>query len=113
MTTDSTSWTRLTSSCYEHGGAAYLVARVISITLVGVPLLFFEISIGQLSGMGPFRFFGTTNLKSMFAGVGVLLIFSSVYKAIGDTALAMWPLSSSIGLLLGDSTAEGRIFKLV
>lgn len=106
-TIDSASWTRLTWSCLEHGGAAYLVARVISIVLVGVPLLFFEISIGQLSAMGPFKFFGTTNLKSVFSGVGVLLIFSSVYKAIGDTALAMWPISNSLILILGEHT-EGR-----
>lgn len=100
---DSASWTRLTSSCIEHGGAAYLVARVISIMIVGVPLLFFEISIGQLSGMGPLKFFGTTNLRPVFSGVGFFLMLTSVYKAIGDTASGMWPVSSSLTLLLGDA----------
>ncbi|XP_057367538.1 sodium- and chloride-dependent glycine transporter 1-like [Daphnia carinata] len=99
---DSASWTRLTSSCIEHGGAAYLVARVISIMIVGVPLLFFEISIGQLSGMGPLKFFGTTNLRPVFSGVGFFLMLTSVYKAIGDTASGMWPISKTITLMLGD-----------
>lgn len=106
MVTDSASWTRLTVSCIEHGGAAYLVARVISILLVGVPMLFFEISIGQISGMGPMKFFGTTNLRPIFSGVGFFLIISSVYKAVRETASGMWPISKALSLLL-DDVAQG------
>ena len=70
--------------------------------MVGVPLLFFEISIGQLSGMGPLKFFGSTNLRPVFSGVGFFLMISSVYKAIGDTASGMWPITSTLTILLGD-----------
>lgn len=99
---DSASWTRLTSSCIQHGGAAYLLARMISIVFVGLPLLFFEISIGQLSGMGPLKFFGINNLRPVFSGIGFFLMCSSVYKAISATASGMWPISKTIILMLGD-----------
>lgn len=77
---------------------------MISIMLVGVPLLFFEISIGQLSGMGPLKFFGTTNLRPVFSGVGFFIMVSSVYKAISDTASGMWPISNTLALMLDDDT---------
>lgn len=110
MKTDSASWTRLTVSCIEHGGGAYLVARVISILLVGVPLLFFEISIGQMSGMGPLKFFGNQNLRPVFSGVGFFLMISSVYKAVSDTASGMWPISNTLSLLLS-GVAQGLLWK--
>lgn len=76
---------------------------MISIVIVGVPLLFFEISIGQLSGMGPLKFFGTNNLRPIFHGVGFFLMFSSVYKAMSATAAGMWPISNTITLMMGDA----------
>ncbi|EFX87951.1 hypothetical protein DAPPUDRAFT_311404 [Daphnia pulex] len=60
-------------------------------------------SIGQLSGMGPLKFFGTNNLRPVFSGVGFFLMISSVYKAMSVTAAGMWPISNSITLMLGDA----------
>ena len=103
---DSASWIHLISSCAIHGGAAYLVARIISILLIGVPMLFFELSLGQMSGMGPIKLFG--NLRPVFTGVGIFLMISSVYKSIYNTALALWPLSKVMQVLLVDLDIESK-----
>lgn len=93
----------------DYGGAAYLVARLVCVALIGVPLLLFEMGIGLQSRMGPLRFFSHRNLRPVFAGVGLFLMVSSVYKAIADSATTMWPVSNTLLLLLGDSI-EGISF---
>ena len=76
---------------------------------MGAPLLFFEISIGQLSGFGPWKFFGSQNLRAIFAGVGVFLLINSVYKVVKESATSLWPVSSTITYFLDDETMEGEI----
>ena len=84
-----------------------MVARIVSIVLVGVPLLIFEIGIGQLSGISPLKFFGNNHsLRPIFCGVGIFLMISSVYKAIGDSASSTWAVSAALTLIVGD-TVEG------
>ena len=108
---DSASWIRLITSLVDHGGAAYLVARIISILLVGMPLLFFETAIGQLSGMGPFTFF--RSLRPVFTGIGIFLMISSVYKSVSNAALSLWPLSKIVLLVIGDNFDSKSCFFLV
>lgn len=98
----------MANSCAGHGGAAYLVARGVCIFFVGAPLLFFEISIGQLSGFGPWKFFGSQNLRAIFSGVGVFLLINSVYKVVKESATSLWPVSSTITYFLDDETMEGE-----
>lgn len=95
----------------EYGGAAYLVARLVSIVLIGVPLLLFEIGIGHQSRMGPLVFFSHHNLRPVFNGVGLFLMIGSIYKAVGDSAMAMWPVSNTLFLLLGNTIEGALLFK--
>ena len=81
-----------------------MVARIASIIFVGIPLMIFEISIGQLSGMGPLKFFGNNHsLRPIFCGIGIFLMISSIYKAVGDSASATWSMSSALTLIVGDA----------
>lgn len=80
-----------------------MVARATCIVLFGIPLLLFEISIGQLSGMGPWKFFGSEHLRPVFSGVSVFLLINSIYKAVNDSATSLWPVSQTLTLLAGES----------
>ena len=91
----------MVASLVDYGGAAYLVARIISIVSVGIPLLLFEIGVGQLAGMGPFTFF--RNLRPVFTGIGIFLMIISVYKVISNAASSLWPLSKIMLLVIGDN----------
>lgn len=86
------------------------MARIISIFLVGMPLLLFETGIGQLSGMGPFMYF--RNLRPVFTGIGIFLMISSVYKSISNAALSLWPLSQIMLLVIGDKFESKSLFSL-
>lgn len=57
---------RLPSMAAQHGGAAFLVAYVILIVLVGAPLVFLELGVGQIVQQGVTR---TWRAVPMFRGI--------------------------------------------
>ena len=52
--------------CFEHGGSAFLIPYCIMLFLIGIPMFFLEITIGQYSALGPVTIY--SNLSPIFSG---------------------------------------------
>ncbi|CAM1296751.1 SLC6A7 (predicted) [Pycnogonum litorale] len=44
---------RFPFKCFENGGAVFLIPYIVMLVLVGIPVYFLELSLGQFSGRGP------------------------------------------------------------
>lgn len=53
--------------CFRNGGGAFLIPFLIMVLLVGMPLFFAELVIGQYSGLGPIKAFAF--LTPLFKGM--------------------------------------------
>ncbi len=53
--------------CYECGGGAFLVPFCVFLLIAGIPMFFFELSIGQFSGSGPITVW---RCAPLFGGLG-------------------------------------------
>lgn len=57
---------------FKNGGAAFLVPFFILLFLVGIPMFFLEVSIGQFSGLSPVHTF--EKMVPLFKGLSLSLI---------------------------------------
>ncbi|KAK6965239.1 sodium- and chloride-dependent neutral and basic amino acid transporter B(0+) [Biomphalaria glabrata] len=64
---------------YEHGGAAFLIAYIILQLLIGKPMYFMELVMGQYSGSGPTKVW---RMNPAAKGVGISMCIISVIVAI-------------------------------
>ncbi|XP_018022208.2 sodium-dependent proline transporter, partial [Hyalella azteca] len=64
---------------YNHGGGAFLLLYVIFLTLVGVPLFFLELGLGQYAQLGPLNVF---KCVSAMQGIGVAMSVLSLLTAV-------------------------------
>jgi len=60
---------------YDHGGGVFLVPYVISLFVIGIPLLSLELYIGQYTSLGPVAMW---NVNVLFKGLGVSMVVLSV-----------------------------------
>ncbi|XP_072099755.1 sodium- and chloride-dependent GABA transporter ine [Mobula birostris] len=71
--------------CYRSGGGAFLIPFFIMLVLLGIPLLYMEITIGQYFKAGPVKAFGKICplLKGVgIASVAISFIMSTYYNLI-------------------------------
>ncbi|KAH9515557.1 hypothetical protein Btru_011392, partial [Bulinus truncatus] len=64
---------------YEHGGAAFLIAYIILQLLIGKPMYFMELVMGQYSGSGPTKVW---RMNPAAKGVGISMCIISLIVAI-------------------------------
>ena len=64
---------------YENGGGAFLIPYVILLVLVGKPMYFMEVSLGQFAGLGPLAVW---KLSPIGRGVGFAMCTLSTIVAI-------------------------------
>jgi len=65
--------------CYKSGGGAFLVPYFLMLTLVGLPLYYVELAIGQFSAMGPSKCW---SYCPILKGVGYCSIVASAISCI-------------------------------
>ena len=65
----------------KYGGGTFLVAYILMIVIIGFPILFMELALGQYSKTGPLDLYG--NIAPLFRGLGfctvVTLLLNSIY----------------------------------
>ena len=64
---------------YENGGGAFLIPYIILLVLVGKPMYFMEVALGQFSQLGPTAFW---KLAPIGAGIGLAMCIVSTIVAI-------------------------------
>ena len=66
--------------CHRYGGASFLVAYTVMLVLLGLPLVFLEITLGQYSGRGPLHLF--SRMAPATKGLGFALVLISIITVI-------------------------------
>nr|XP_008196787.1 PREDICTED: sodium-dependent nutrient amino acid transporter 1 [Tribolium castaneum] len=70
---------RFPFTAYENGGGAFLIPYIIILTLIGRPLYYMEMSLGQFSNRGNIRFF--KSLSPYLKGVGYAQVIGAGFVA--------------------------------
>ncbi|XP_076036937.1 sodium- and chloride-dependent glycine transporter 1-like [Oratosquilla oratoria] len=69
--------------CYRNGGGAFLIPYVIMLTITGLPLFFFEVSLGQYGQEGPITIWKVLPLmQGVGFGMFIIAFFISLYYNI-------------------------------
>ena len=76
------------SIAYKNGGGSFLIAYTVMLFLIGLPLFFLEVTIGQFSHKGPSRVF--RELAPAMKGIGFAMIFITCLTAIYYNILIAW-----------------------
>ncbi|ELU04100.1 hypothetical protein CAPTEDRAFT_93564 [Capitella teleta] len=72
--------------CYENGGGAFLIPYTIMLAFAGLPLLYFELALGQFASEGPLSIW---KISPMFKGVGyAMLIVTSLCSIYYNVIIA-------------------------
>ncbi|OAF66731.1 hypothetical protein A3Q56_05532 [Intoshia linei] len=73
--------------CYKHGGAIFLIPYTCMLFLIGIPIFFLELCVGQFTSRGPVNCFKHVPL---FKGVGISMIAISAFMAIYYNVIIAW-----------------------
>ncbi|XP_060568754.1 sodium- and chloride-dependent glycine transporter 1-like isoform X3 [Ruditapes philippinarum] len=73
---------------YSNGGGAFVFPFVLMLFLLGLPLMFLELSLGQFAGLGPAVVFG--RFCPLFHGLGYGMIFISAIVSLYYTVIIAW-----------------------
>lgn len=65
--------------CYKNGGGAFLVPFVIFLFIIGIPLMYLELSVGQFISRGPAK---SWFMVPIFKGVGLSINLTNNYVNI-------------------------------
>lgn len=60
--------------CYKNGGGAFLIPYTIMLALVGLPLFYMEVVLGQYASLGPISIW---RINPLFKGVGYAMVIVS------------------------------------
>lgn len=72
---------------YENGGGAFFIPYCIMLGLVGIPIFFMELSLGQFSSCGPTKCWG---FAPIFQGIGYGMMIVSSLVAIYYNMIIAW-----------------------
>ena len=75
--------------CYRNGGGAFLVPYIISIFLTGIPIFFFELSLGQFGSQSPV---GIWKVVPLFQGIGWCMFCISIGIGLYYNVIVSWTL---------------------
>lgn len=73
--------------CFENGGGAFLIPYLLMLFCCGLPLFFFELSIGQFSSQGPIAVW---SICPLFKGIGYAMFFISFFVGIYYNMILAW-----------------------
>ncbi|XP_050707991.1 sodium- and chloride-dependent glycine transporter 1-like [Eriocheir sinensis] len=73
--------------CYRNGGGAFLIPYVIMLLVTGLPLFFFELSLGQFGREGPITIW---KVVPLFQGVGVGMFMIAFFIALYYNVIIAW-----------------------
>jgi len=74
--------------CANFGGAAFLIPYTVALFLIGIPVLFLEIGLGQYHQTGDVGVFGSINIR--LRGIGVASVVLAYILVIYYTMLISW-----------------------
>ncbi|ENN74298.1 hypothetical protein HUJ04_012626 [Dendroctonus ponderosae] len=74
--------------CYSNGGGAFLLAYFIMLILMGTPIFFLELLIGQYSGVGPDLVF--KYIAPVFSGLGYCCLLVVFFITIYYMVIVSW-----------------------
>ncbi|XP_052798910.1 sodium- and chloride-dependent glycine transporter 1-like isoform X2 [Mya arenaria] len=73
---------------YSNGGGAFVFPFVLMLFLLGLPLMFLELALGQYAGLGPSVVFG--RICPLLHGLGYGMIFISAVVSLYYTCIIAW-----------------------
>ncbi|KAK3780835.1 hypothetical protein RRG08_059478 [Elysia crispata] len=73
--------------CYRNGGGAFLLPYLIMLVLVGIPLFYLEVSLGQFCSKGAAKCW---DFAPMLKGVGIAMIMCSTMVTIYYNVIIAW-----------------------
>ncbi|GFO44117.1 eukaryotic translation initiation factor 3 subunit f [Plakobranchus ocellatus] len=73
--------------CYRNGGGAFLLPYLLMLFLVGIPLFYLEVSLGQFCSKGAAKCW---DFAPLFKGVGVAMIVCSALVSIYYNVIIAW-----------------------
>ncbi|XP_072939826.1 sodium- and chloride-dependent glycine transporter 1-like isoform X1 [Epargyreus clarus] len=86
--------------CYRNGGGAFLIPFFLMVLLIGLPLFYLELYVGQFTGLGPLKAF--SSISPFFSGLGyctlVVISIISIYYMI----IVAWTLFYTIVSIAGN-----------
>ncbi|XP_022130715.2 sodium- and chloride-dependent glycine transporter 2 [Pieris rapae] len=86
--------------CYRNGGGAFLIPFFLMIMIIGLPIFYLELYVGQYTALGPLKAF--QSISPFFSGVGycTLMVISmiSVYYMI----IVAWTLYYTVVSIIGN-----------
>ncbi|KAG4080393.1 hypothetical protein HA402_010461 [Bradysia odoriphaga] len=74
--------------CFRNGGGAFLIPFLIMVLLVGMPVFFVELVIGQYSALGPIKVFSF--LTPLFKGLGYCSLVTNMFITIYYMVIIAW-----------------------
>ncbi|XP_045191964.2 sodium-dependent dopamine transporter-like [Mercenaria mercenaria] len=72
---------------FRNGGGAFLLPFALFMVLVGLPMLFFEVSVSQFSGKGPLSMW---SIAPFFKGIGYTLLVINLLNNVYYNILRAW-----------------------
>lgn len=72
----------------DYGGGAFLIPYVIALFVIGIPIIFLEIALGQFHETGDVGVFGS--IHSRLRGVGISSVACSYIVVTYYTVLIAW-----------------------
>ncbi|KAL6099097.1 uncharacterized protein ACO6RY_18086 [Pungitius sinensis] len=76
--------------CYRSGGGAFLVPYLLMLVVLGVPLLYMELTVGQYTRRGPVH--ALANVCPLLKGVGIASVAISFIMCIYYNVVITWAL---------------------
>ena len=76
--------------CWDSGGGAFLIPYLTTLLLPGIPLLYLELAVGQLTGAGPVH--AIASFCPLLKGVGVAAVVMSFFLATYYNIIISWAL---------------------
>ena len=76
------------SLAVKYGGGTFLVVYLLMVVIIGFPILFMELSLGQYSKSGPLNLYG--NMAPIFRGLGVAMVTTISLISIGYNVIISW-----------------------